>query len=141
MINLMKTNRFFSYHALLLMCITAFLAMQWTSTHIHLAEQHTHEGSYHQHQVVAHAHHLTNHHASVIDSFQQTSHASVIELDDEYSLQKRNQQNDFSTVRTASFFQPPQRILPTSIKIPVLNTKLNHLDRSTLNPRAPPKTA
>jgi hypothetical protein len=68
--------------------ITAFLSLQWSSAHIHLAAQHEHDGGQHQHAATAHNHQLTNH-RDVIDSASVThvtelvSHEShtVVELD------------------------------------------------------------
>ena len=47
--------------------ITAFLSLQWSSAHIHLAEHHEHDGGQHQHAATTHNHHLSNH-SDVIDS-------------------------------------------------------------------------
>ena len=62
--------------ALLVSLITAFLFLQWSSTHIHLAGEHEHDSSQHQHQVTTHQHQLTSHHTDAIDIASNTlSHA------------------------------------------------------------------
>lgn len=48
--------------------ITAFLSLQWSSAHIHLADEHEHSGEQHEHSVTAHDHQLVSHHRDVIDS-------------------------------------------------------------------------
>lgn len=73
------TNKFF-LHVL----ITAFLFLQWSSTHIHLADKHEHNGSQHQHAVNAHQHQLSNHHNDVIDVAEDLSHNNshkVVEIE------------------------------------------------------------
>ena len=52
---------------LLFILITAFLCLQWSTTHIHLASEHEHNGAQHQHAVTAHQHQLSSHHADAID--------------------------------------------------------------------------
>ena len=65
---------------LLLLLVTAFLSMQWTAVHIHLAEQHDHDGSHHQHQPEAHAHHLSIQSVAAIDFSHQEHHANVLDF-------------------------------------------------------------
>ena len=69
----------------LMSLITAFLLLQWSATHIHLASAHEHDDSHHQHAVTAHQHQLATHHADVIDVASETlphsdSH-KVVEID------------------------------------------------------------
>ena len=52
---------------LLFSLITAFIFLQWSATHIHLAGEHEHNSGKHQHQVTAHQHQSVGHHADVID--------------------------------------------------------------------------
>lgn len=116
--------------------------MQWTTAHIHLTEHHNHEGSYHEHQIETHTHHLIGQDAIAVDFSHQAGHANVIELDYEYSLPKREQQKNSSTVVVISVFQLPPPFLLSDIAIPVvINTKLSYLARSTVHPRAPPQTS
>ena len=70
---------------LLFSLITAFLLLQWSATHIHLAGEHEHDSGQHQHEVTTHQHQLVSHHADVIDVASVTlSHADshkVVELE------------------------------------------------------------
>lgn len=65
--------------------ITAFLFLQWSATHIHLAGEHQHDGDAHQHAVTAHQHQYNSHHADAIDvASDPLSHVDnnkVVELD------------------------------------------------------------
>lgn len=47
--------------------ITAFLFLQWSATHIHLADEHAHDDIQHKHTVTAHQHQLVSHHTDAID--------------------------------------------------------------------------
>ena len=130
-------------YALLLLLVMAFLAMQWTTTHIHLAEQHSHDGGSHQHQVDAHDHSFSSGMVTAIDFSQQTNHDNIIEFDREDGLPKKGTQKAASTttlVGTTVHLLAP--FLLVSIQTPVVtNTKSSYVNRSTLNPRAPPQTS
>lgn len=69
--------------ALFIFVITAFLAVQWSSAHIHLAAHHDHDGSHHQHVPQGHLHDLGSHHADAIDISHADSHENIVELDHE----------------------------------------------------------
>lgn len=73
---------------LLFSLITAFLFLQWSATHIHLAGEHEHDGGQHQHTVTAHQHQLASYHADTIDVADDTlSHIDsnkVVELELEH---------------------------------------------------------
>lgn len=131
---------------LLFVLITAFLAMQWTASHIHLSQQHKHSGSHHQHKVENHNHNLT--HKYVIDSavnsdeLHEISHDNFVDIDHKYTLSKSEKKKFSSLSIIPPSYIPPQFFLPSSVKIPVhLNTKLSYFDRSKVSPRAPPKTS
>ena len=47
--------------------LLAFMALQWSATHIHLASEHEHGGEQHQHVATAHQHQSANYHADSID--------------------------------------------------------------------------
>lgn len=70
---------------LLFSLITAFILLQWSATHIHLAGEHEHDSGKHEHQVTTHQHQLVSHHADVIDVANVTlSHADshkVVDLE------------------------------------------------------------
>lgn len=123
-------------HSLLLVLVTAFLSMQWTTTHIHLAEHHDHDGVQHQHSAEAHAHQLTNHHADAIDS---NHHNNLVEIDHQCTNAKGKYKGKLSALAIAAVFQQ-KTLLLGSIELPaILNTTLNHLDRSTVYLRGPPQ--
>ena len=65
--------------------ITAFLLLQWSATHIHLAGEHEHDGEQHPHALTTHQHQLSSHHPDAIDvASDPLSHAKsnkVVELD------------------------------------------------------------
>lgn len=131
-------------NVLLFVLVTAFLTMQWTATHIHLSQKHNHSGSHHQHKVENHNHDLTDKYVIdyAIDESHEVSHANVVNIDHKYTLSKSEKQKYTSLAVAPPSYQLPQTFLPTSVKIPVnLNTKLSYFDRSTVNPRAPPKTS
>ncbi len=123
---------------LLFVLITAFLTMQWTAAHIHLAEHHDHDGSHHQHSIEAHSHQLAGHHTDTIDSPLQSEDLSVVELDHEYNLASGKKKTP-ATAAISSVLQQLSLFQPIDTELPViLNTKLSYLDRSTIYLRAPP---
>ena len=63
----------------LLFLITAFLTIQWSTTHIHFSENHNHDGKIHKHQIETHSHEYI----SINDSAPQLNHSNIIELDTE----------------------------------------------------------
>lgn len=124
-------------HSLLLVLVTAFLSMQWTTTHIHLAEHHDHDGGHHQHSTETHAHQLANQHSDVIDS---SHHNDVVELDHQCTNAKGKYKEKPSALVIAAVFRQKTLLPPGSIELPViLNTRLNYLDRSTVYLRGPPQ--
>ncbi|MDH5436793.1 MAG: hypothetical protein OEX83_08530 [Gammaproteobacteria bacterium] len=78
-------RKFFSNKSFLFSLITAFLFLQLSNTHIHLAGKHEHDDGQHQHAVTAHQHQLASHHEDVIDVAAETlSHTDsnkVVELE------------------------------------------------------------
>ena len=133
-------------YALLFVLIIAFLTMQWTTAHIHLTQKHNHTGSQHQHKVATHGHQLTDQYiidyAADSDMSHEVSHANVVDIDHKYTLPKSEKQKYFPLAIAPPPHQLLQYSLPIRIKIPVnLNIKLSYFDRSTVSPRAPPKTS
>lgn len=79
--------------SLVFILITAFLSLQWSSAHIHLAAQHEHDGSHHQHSVTTHNHQAATLHdvidsASADDISELVSHEShtVVDIDQHCTL-------------------------------------------------------
>lgn len=125
---------------LIFVLIAAFLAMQSASAHIHLAEHHDHDGSHHQHHSEAHAHQSIDSHADAIDFSHLIDHANAIELDHECNMGKGTKQVTSFAVLATPVFRQPANFESISIELPVVvNTKLSHLYRSTVNLRAPPQ--
>ena len=126
---------------LLLFLVTAFLTVQWTATHIHLAENHNHDDNHHQHDLEAHAHFLTDHHAGSIDSEEKTDHINVIELDYKSRLPIAKKITSIIAVIASVNLKLPSFQL-VSFKLPVfVDDKSGHFDRSTVSPRAPPQAS
>ena len=133
-----KKSKSWSDRLLSLFLAAAFLTMQWTPAHIHLGEQHDHQGL-HQHQAELHAHSLIPQ-TIATDSPHDASHASVIMLVKDCSISKQEKQKEPTPALVARIFSIPQPFLLVRAKIPVATSnKLNYLDLSTVNPRAPPQ--
>lgn len=138
----MKKIKSRSNYILLFILIAPFLAMQWTTTHIHLGEHHHHDGSFHQHKIKAHVHHLTEQCVAASDFCHQANHTNVLEFDQEYNLQKRGNQKNLPIAIVTCVVKSPTLFLPISVPIHcIINARLSHLDRSTINLRAPPQTS
>lgn len=126
---------------LLLFLVTAFLTAQWTATHIHLAEHHNHDDIHHQHNIEAHAHFLTEHQADTIDSDVTTDELNVVELEHKSSLPKAKKITPTIAVLASVNLQLPS-FQSVSFELPVfVDDKSGHLNRSTVNPRAPPQAS
>ncbi len=138
MINL-KTTKLWSNYATLLL-VTAFVAAQFMTVHIHLEEQHDHDGAAHQHPSTVHTHDLV---AQAIDTAHQENNVNTIELDSNVSLQKKDKHHPApSAITLTSIFQLP----PASIRVNISpnifsNTKLSYHSLSTTHPRAPPNVS
>ena len=114
--------------------------MQWTASHIHLAEHHDHDGSHHQHSTEAHSHQLTGHHVDAIDSSHKIGDFTVVELEHKYNIAKVKKPKKQPLASITLEFQAislPQRVAAKHPEI--INTKFSYLDRSNIRPRAPPQ--
>jgi len=124
----------------LFVLVTALLAMQWASAHIHLSEDHNHDGSHHEHALVTHAHAAIDHHDNAIDSANHTGGDNIVELEPECrtSLLKLLEEQPFTSV--LSTFPPPALYSAPAIRsTDIGNTKLSYLTQSSVHPRAPPQ--
>ncbi len=127
---------------LFIFLITAFLAVQWSSAHIHLAEQHNHDGSHHQHSSKSHLHSLGNHHSNSIDTSHSTDENYVVQLDLEYRLPKWNKLDNQPDVLPQA--NHPLLPVPQHTDIPRPKFSLSQypwLSYSTVRLRAPPPAA
>ncbi len=124
---------------LLLFLVTAFLTVQWTATHIHLAEHHNHDDNHHQHDLEAHAHFQTDHQIDSIDSEEKANDSNVVELDHKCSLPIAKKITPTIAVITSVNLQFPSLQL-VSFKLPgFVDHKSSYFYRSTVSPRAPPQ--
>lgn len=115
--------------------------MQWTATHIHLAEQHNHDDNHHQHDLEAHAHFITEHQTDSIDSVEKADNFNVVELDRKGSLPVTKKITPTIAVIASVNLQLPS-FQPVSFKLPVfVDDESGYLYRSTASPRAPPQTS
>ena len=148
---MMNITQIKSNHWLLLFFVTAFLTMQWTTTHIHLATHHQHNGNHHQHTFETHTHQLAsfsapkaNHNADTIDVSphfsHQIDHANTIDLNVDYTLQKKAPQKTLSDVipSLTTSLRPSLRYISTHHTLPPL-AQHNYLAHSTDHARAPPQ--
>ena len=125
----------------LLFLVTAFLTVQWTATHIHLADHHDHDDSHHQHDLETHAHFLTDHQTDSIDTEATTDDLSVVELDHKSNLPIAKKITPAIAI-IASVNLQSLSFQSVSFELPVFtDDKSGHLDRSTVSPRAPPQTS
>ena len=127
---------------LIFVLLAAFLSMQWSTAHIHLAEHHNHDESHHQHTVEAHAHQsITPHNNSNDSTHQESDHSvSVIELDHVCDRQSGDRLDNHTITSIPANFELILLPQQSSIKLPKVNTfKHRYIDYSTLQLRAPPK--
>ena len=125
--------------SMLLFLVTAFLTVQWTASHIHLAEDHIHDDDHHQHNLEAHAHFLTDHQTASIDSDEKADDSNVVEIDHEGCLPIAKKITSSIAVIASVNLQLPSFQL-VSFKLPVfVDDKSGYFYRSTVSPRAPPR--
>ena len=126
--------------ALLLFLITVFLTVQWTATHIHLAEHHDGNGN-HQHTIQAHAHGTLNHHK---DSIDYSAHAAgdykVVELDNDCTSPGWKKIGDQQAVSISVVYQFVSVAKSPGIQLSEQGSnKQNYITYSTIRLRAPPQ--
>jgi hypothetical protein len=125
---------------LLLFLITAFLTLQWTATHIHLAEHHDHDGNHHQHNIQAHVHYASSQHADTLDSAHATDDYSVVELDNDCTSLGWKKVSDQLTVSISIAYQLLFIPKSSSIQLPEQDSnKQRYITYSTIRLRAPPQ--
>lgn len=128
-------------HLLLFIAIFAFITVQWSATHIHLASSHSHEQDYHQHPVEVHSHQSINT-SSIAENVAQKKHSSIaIEFGQEYRFSKNGKPKKPFLAVVGTGFKLQNSPLVTCITRTVLNADLRDFNRSTINPRAPPYTS
>lgn len=135
----MNIKKIPSNYVVLLLLAVVFFTTQWSTIHVHLAEQHSHDGGAHQHQPEAHAHSLIEQ-ATTNDYLHQLSHTNIVELGSEYCFSKNDTQKKALTfiVDTSPCLSPFLLLVSSKIR-GFESSKSSYLNRSTLNPRAPPQ--
>lgn len=119
----------------LLFLITAFLTIQWTSTHVHFSENHNHDGNIHKHQIETHTHQYL----SLNDSSIQLSHINIIELDTKDYKQNRKIEETASLDIAIQTFNLEVVIPLVNLEVPpFINKEQGYSLYSSSNPRAPP---
>jgi len=119
--------------------VIAFLSMQFSSAHIHLAENHQHDGSQHAHKSRGHSHALSDHHEDAFDSSQSPADYRVVEISQESALQACNSDHGSELIFTLLF----ELFTPLQVAIrPGFSNTYNHqaswLSYSNVRLRAPP---
>lgn len=128
--------------ALLILLITAFIAMQWSSMHIHVGAHHDHGGSHHQHSAEFHSHQsshsVVNHHDDAIDAAGHSDDHQVVEftVDCVACAQKFEAHADFSVAYVVDVYQLT-RFTDVSYS-EALDTRPAYLHYSIVRTRAPP---
>jgi len=122
--------------------VTVFLSVQWTATHIHLAEHHDHDGIHHQHNIQAHSHNAPSHHADTIDSAHVIDDSNVVELDNDCTSPGWKKVSDQFVVSSSTWdslvFVP--KFFSNQLSRQDDN-KQNYHTYSTIRLRAPPQTS
>ena len=138
--NLTSMTARFRYNKMLfLVLLVSFLSLQWSSAHIHLAEQHNHDGTHHQHEIEAHSHHQT---LSADSAHSIDDSDKLVELDldcNRYATSKYDSQYIvFSSVNNhlSIYYQAGDNAPPVIHK-----SKLRYIDYSTIQFRGPPQTS
>ena len=128
---------------LLFSLITAFIFLQWSATHIHLAGEHEHDSGQHQHEVTSHQHQLVSHHADVIDVASTTlAHSDshkVVELE-HFCTQFHGKLGDiYSAIPFTSWAVFEQKILSKSaVTHYQQNVYQSYYQYTSIRLRAPP---
>ena len=122
---------------LFLVLFVAFLSVQWSSAHIHLAEQHSHDGTHHQHEIKTHTHHQT---LSADSAHSTDDPDKLVELDldcNRYATSKYDSQYIvFSSVNShvSVYYQVDDNAPPI-----IHGSKHRYIDYSTIQFRGPPQ--
>lgn len=129
---------------LLVVLLTAFFSMQWSTAHIHLASHHEHDGSHHQHDVQAHAHQSISYDDEYVGSTQQIDehNVNIVELDLDYNTPSAKKLDNQPVTTLLANIQLNIFLQEAEIKPANLNqSKHQYLSYSTINLRAPPKSS
>ena len=119
----------------------SLLLLQWSGSHVHLAQAHDHGDSHHHHSIEAHSHDINRHFDATADIAASYSHHSAIELGYELNLQ-----NSDKLKKQALAFVPHKFIdfvadLPGYTFISIINPIQVKPYRYSISLRAPPTLA
>ncbi|MDH5518310.1 MAG: hypothetical protein OEY36_10925 [Gammaproteobacteria bacterium] len=137
-------TKFHSNGPVFFVLLTAFLSMQWGTSHIHLAEQHDHDGSHHLHTIKAHSHYsITENDYSFSLHHPVDSHNdNVVEIDHQCNNHTTKSLNDQVVPLTTDYWRPNfialQRVV---IATELNNSEQRFIDYTTKHPRSPPKSS
>ncbi len=135
-----KTTQLRSSYILILLLITAFLAMQWATVHAHLPDKHHHDGTYHQHKAEPHSHSLVSKILGTIDSYHYENHENIVEFDPSSTTSSKQQETKFFILGLPPAPYITKVLFRKEIKDLSLNSvNLTYLSYSTVNLRAPPQ--
>jgi len=117
--------------------------MQWSTAHIHLADQHHHGGDHHQHAVESHSHHTiaahaSNHHADAIDTAHSDQHTTIVELDNDCNASNGKTKTPGNALITSTVWQSTLPSIHRNHYARFFDFKPGYLDQSTIQLRAPP---
>lgn len=124
-----------------LLLSVVIISTHWATVHTHTTEKHSHDGEHHQHQLKAHVHSLLEQ-TGTADFSHQLHHTNTVEFANDYCLSKSEiQKTPFIFIVSTT-----EKLLPTLLltnnRIPIFeHSRSGYLDRSSLNPRAPPKAS
>lgn len=123
--------------------ITAILSMQWSVTHIHLAEDHQHDGASYQHAPKTHNHDLIGH-VDVIDIELSNTDAvhddsNIVELDQDLAFSHSLSIEQSAIILSTKLLISSARFKNPGIHYPFdISLYSGFLEQSNLYPRAPP---
>ncbi len=133
-------TKFFSY-----LLITAFLLLQWSSSHIHLGHQHSHGDRQHEHALERHAHQVASHHLNAIDVAENNHHSgdnAVLELDYNCTCSVAEQLTKSSLPIFAFYIPDSHRSSAHPIYLPDrIDSYQGYLELQPPGQRAPPQLA
>ncbi|MDH5766775.1 MAG: hypothetical protein OEZ38_12235 [Gammaproteobacteria bacterium] len=126
--------------------IAAFLLLQWSGMHVHLAGEHEHGSERHQHEVISHQHQLVSHHEDVIDiAVDTTFHTdidNVVELDNEYAQRSGKLDNcSLPVLPSKSNYFDPQVVSSVVAGQFDQHSFQSYIQYTSIRLRAPPLTS
>ena len=122
--------------------VTAFLSMQCSGAHIHLAKNHDHGASSHHHASQVHAHQVSDHRKDSIYTPASTINSQIIEISQESVSQGWNKLDDMAgAIIPANFVFLSSKQQHHPIQLSAISSRLPWLSYATTRSRAPPTIA